>query len=170
MLAEAAGLSAHQVELIRYASMMHDIGKIAISDSILNKPGKLTPEEFNVMKTHTTKGCEMLSDLNRLDNQDFLRYAYEIGRYHHERWDGKGYPDGLSETRIPLCAQVVGIADCYDALTNDRCYKKAISPDKAIEMIINGECGMFAPKLLDNLWNIQAQFMLLSEQYKDTNL
>ena len=99
---------------------MHDIGKIAIPDQILNKPGKLTEHEYEIMKTHTTKGCEMLESLDRMGDREYLMYAYNICRYHHERWDGRGYPDGLKGDAIPVCAQVVGIADCYDALTSDR--------------------------------------------------
>ena len=99
------------------------MGKISIPDTILNKPGRLTREEFDIMKTHTVKGCEILEGLDRMGDQEYLTYAYNICRYHHERWDGRGYPDGLAGDNIPIYAQVVGIADCYDALTTDRVYR-----------------------------------------------
>ena len=98
------------------------------------------------MKTHTTKGCEMLSGLERMNDKEYIGYAYNICRYHHERWNGKGYPDGLKGDNIPICAQVVAIADCYDALTTDRVYKKALPPEQAFNMILNGECGEFSPR------------------------
>lgn len=108
---------------------LHDIGKISIPDAILNKPGPLTKEEFDIMKTHSIKGCEILAGLDRMDDKEYLRFAYNICRYHHERWDGKGYPDGLKGDSIPICAQAVSIADAYDALTTDRVYKR-LSPLK----------------------------------------
>ena len=114
------GLDESRIAMIVSASSLHDIGKIAIPDAILNKPGRLTAEEFEVMKTHAVKGCEILSRLDRMGDRDYLKYASDICLYHHERWDGKGYPKGLKKDRIPMCAQVVGIADCYDALTTDR--------------------------------------------------
>ncbi|WP_181995735.1 diguanylate cyclase [Clostridium sp. AM58-1XD] len=162
------GLDERKIALISSASSMHDIGKIAIPDSILNKPGKLTEEEFDIMKTHTVKGCEMLENLDRLSDRDYLKYAYNICRYHHERWNGKGYPDGLKGNRIPVCAQVVGIADCYDALTTDRVYRKAIAPKQASNMILNGECGDFSPKLLECFKNVEESFSRLSEEYADS--
>lgn len=117
------GLDESRIAMIVSASSLHDIGKIAIPDAILNKPGRLTAEEFEVMKTHAVKGCEILSRLDRMGDRDYLKYASDICLYHHERWDGKGYPKGLKKDRIPMCAQVVGIADCYDALTTDRVYR-----------------------------------------------
>ena len=161
------GLDERTIDVIASASSMHDIGKIAISDSILNKPGRLTEAEFQIMKTHTVKGCEMLSNLDRMSDKEYLQYAYNICRYHHERWDGRGYPDGLKGDGIPICAQVVGVADCYDALTTDRVYKKAIPPDEACNMILNGECGMFSPRLLECLKNVQSAFAALSKAYAD---
>lgn len=160
-------LDGRKISLITDASSMHDIGKIAIPDSILNKPGRLTEEEFEVMKTHTLKGCEILSGLDRLQDREYLQYAYQICRYHHERWDGKGYPDGLKGDSIPLCAQVVAIADCYDALTTDRVYKKAIQPSQAFSMILNGECGTFSLRLLECFKNVRDTFAQLSKQYAD---
>lgn len=161
------GFDRRKIDFIASASSMHDIGKIAIPDSILNKPGRLTSEEFEIMKTHTTKGCEMLENLDRMGDKEYLGYAYNICRYHHERWDGRGYPDGLHGDNIPICAQVVGIADCYDALTSDRVYKKAIPPSQAINMILNGECGVFSPKLLECFKNVKDTFAELSNEYRD---
>lgn len=160
-------LNPQKIRLITESSSMHDIGKIAIPDSILNKPGKLTKDEFEVMKTHTLKGCEILSGLDRLQDREYLQYAYQICRYHHERWDGNGYPDGLKGNSIPICAQVVAIADCFDALTTDRVYKKAVSPNSAFNMILNGECGNFSPKLLECFKNVRIPFTQLSEEYAD---
>lgn len=160
-------LDWRRIQLITDASSMHDIGKIAIPDSILNKPGKLTDEEFEIMKTHTVKGCEILAGLDRLQDREYLQYAYHICRYHHERWDGRGYPDGLKGNSIPICAQVVAIADCYDALTTDRVYKKAIPPSRAFSMILNGECGTFSPKILECFKNVRQSFVQLSQKYAD---
>ena len=143
-------------DIIPLASALHDIGKIGIPDSILNKPGRLTAEEFNIMKTHTTLGAKMLNEMKPYyPNEPLLETAYEIARWHHERWDGKGYPDGLVGDAIPLSAQVVALADVYDALTSERCYKKAFSHETAIQMILNGECGAFNPLLLDCLREIE---------------
>ncbi len=162
-------LTQRGIGVIASAAALHDIGKISIPDAILNKPGALTKEEYEIMKTHTVKGCEILAGLDRMDEKEYLRYAYNICRYHHERWDGKGYPDGLKGDSIPICAQAVGIADCYDALTTDRVYKKAISPESAFTMILNGECGLFSPKLLECLKNVRKQFAELSRAYADGN-
>ena len=164
------GLTEQNISIIVSASSMHDIGKIAIPDSILNKPGRLTPEEFEIMKTHAVKGCELLAGLDRMSDREYLQYAYNICRYHHERWDGKVYQDGLKGESIPVYAQVVGIADCYDALTTDRVYKKALSPEVAFNMILNGECGSFSPKLLECFKNVRVTFANLSKEYADNNL
>lgn len=161
------GLNERSIDMISSASSMHDIGKIAIPDSILNKPGKLTKEEFEIMKSHSIKGCEILAGLDRMSDKEYLQYAYNICRYHHERWDGSGYPDGLKGDSIPVCAQVVGIADCYDALTTDRVYRKALSSERAFNMILNGECGAFSPKLLECLKNVQVAFKNLAREYAD---
>ena len=130
---------------------MHDIGKITIPSEILNKPGRLTPEEFEIMKQHSMNGAMMLDGMHFFKNESLMKYTYEICRWHHERWDGRGYPDGLKENDIPIAAQVVSIADVYDALTSDRCYKKAFSHEKAIDMIRNNECGVFNPLLIECL-------------------
>ena len=136
---------------IATASSMHDIGKITIPGEILNKPGRLTPEEFEIMKQHSMNGARMLEGMEFFKNEALMKYAYEICRWHHERWDGRGYPDGLKGDEIPITAQVVSIADVYDALTSERCYKKAFSHEKALEMISNNECGVFNPLLLQCL-------------------
>ena len=149
-------ITAEQQDMIPLASALHDIGKIGIDEKILNKPGKLTPEEFEVMKTHSMLGAKMLHDLDGFAEQPLLQTAYEIARWHHERWDGRGYPDGLKGDEIPISAQLVSLADVYDALTSERCYKKAFSHERAVQMIQNGECGAFNPLLLQCLTNIQS--------------
>ena len=148
-------LSWSQQHIIATASALHDIGKIGIDEKILNKPGKLTKEEFEAMKQHTIIGARMLDRLEMYHDEEMMKYAYEICRWHHERYDGKGYPDGLKGEEIPISAQVVSLADVYDALVSDRVYKKAYSHEKAMEMILNGECGMFNPLLLECLVEIQ---------------
>lgn len=160
-------LTDRAIGVIAEAAALHDIGKISIPDTILNKPGPLTPGEIQVMRTHTVKGCEILSGLDRMGDREYLQNAYNICRYHHERWDGGGYPDGLKGDNIPICAQAVGVADAYDALTNDRVYKKAIPPEQAVTMILNGECGVFSPKLLECLKNVREQFFRLTREYAD---
>lgn len=160
-------IDERRIELISSAAALHDIGKISIPDSILNKPGKLTADEFEIMKSHTVKGCEMLATLKRIGDKEYLHYAYNICRHHHERFDGKGYPDHLVGDVIPICAQIAGIADCYDALTMDRVYRKAIDPDKAAHMILNGECGTFSPKLLQRFEAVSDTFAQLSREYRD---
>lgn len=142
-------ITDEQIELVSSASTLHDIGKIAIPDAVLNKPGKLTAEEFEIMKTHTTKGCEILKSIDYVQDEEYFSYCYEICRHHHERWDGRGYPDGIKGNDIPLCAQVVSIVDVYDALTNERVYKPPFTHEKALEMIQNGECGIFNPMLVE---------------------
>lgn len=141
------GLDDDRIGLITVASAMHDIGKIAIDANILNKPGRLTTEEFAIMKTHTTIGAQMLRQLPTNHNADLLHVAHDICRWHHERWDGSGYPDGLKGDDIPIAAQVVALADVYDALTSERVYKPAFSHEKAVSMILTGECGAFSPKM-----------------------
>ena len=148
-------ITAEQQDMIPLASALHDIGKIGIDEKILNKPGKLTPEEFKVIQTHSMLGAKMLHDLDNFAEQPLLQTAYEIARWHHERWDGRGYPDGLKGDEIPISAQLVSLADVYDALTSERCYKKAFSHEKAVQMILNGECGAFNPLLLQCLTDIQ---------------
>ncbi len=148
-------LSYADISMITNASTLHDIGKISIPDTILNKPGKLTKEEFEIMKTHTTVGAQMLKDLDMYKDEPFMQYAYQIARWHHERYDGKGYPDGLVGEEIPISAQIVSLCDVYDALTSERVYKPAFSQEKALTMIMNGECGQFNPLLLQCLMDIR---------------
>ena len=143
------GVTEDMADIISHASTMHDVGKITVPDSILLKPGKLTREEFELMKTHTSKGAEIIREIFVTDNMIFKEYCYNIALSHHEKWDGKGYPQGLKEDEIPLAAQVVSIADLYDALVSDRVYKPAFSYDVAYQMILDGECGQFNPKLMD---------------------
>ncbi|MCI8603463.1 MAG: response regulator [Ruminiclostridium sp.] len=138
-----------EIDKISSASILHDVGKIAIPDSILNKPGRLTKEEFEIMKSHSVKGCEILSHIPNLLDEDTYKYSYDICRHHHERWDGKGYPDGLAGDEISIWAQAVSIVDVYDALISPRVYKAPFPHDVAVKMIYNGECGTFNPKILE---------------------
>ncbi len=161
------GLTSRLVSIISSASALHDVGKIGIPDSILTKPGPLNPEEWETMKTHAPLGCGILGSLQATVDQEYLRYAYNICRYHHERWDGNGYPDGLKGDNIPICAQVVGLADCYDALTSHRVYKAAYSHVQAVNMILGGECGSFSPTLLECFKNVTDQFAQLRAEYAD---
>ena len=165
-ISSSYSITAEQQDLIPLASALHDIGKIGIDEKVLNKPGKLTPEEFKVIQTHSMLGAKMLHDLDQFAEQPLLQTAYEIARWHHERWDGRGYPDGLKGDEIPISAQLVSLADVYDALTSERCYKKAFSHEKAVQMILNGECGAFNPLLLQCLTDIQAD---LKEELKQYN-
>ena len=151
-------LTEQKVELMTSASTLHDVGKISISDSILLKPGKLTDEEFTVMKTHCDKGCDVLKKLAGYWSDMYLSISLDICRYHHEKWDGDGYPLGLKGDEIPITAQIVSIADCYDALTTQRVYKEAYAPDLAFDMILRGECGQFSDKLLTCLKKVRKEF------------
>ena len=157
-------ITAEQQDNIPLASALHDIGKIGIDEKILNKPGRLTPEEFEVVKTHSMLGAEMLHQLEDFNEQPLLQTAYEITRWHHARWDGRGYPDGLKGDAIPISAQLVALADVYDALTSERCYKKAFSHEKAVQMILNGECGAFNPLLLQCLTDVQTDLKVQLQQ------
>ena len=152
-----SGLTPEKISLIVSASPLHDIGKIAIPDTILMKPGRLTNEEFEYVKSHTISGCEILENIKDVWNQEYAKVSMEICRYHHERYDGNGYPDRLKGDEIPLHAQIVSVADVYDALVNERVYKSAIPKDRAFRMIINGECGIFSPILLTCLTNCREQ-------------
>ncbi len=155
-LREFYPLTDEQIETISNVSAMHDIGKIVISDSILLKPGPLTKAEFEIMKTHTIRGCEMLDTLNYTQDEESYRYSYDICRHHHERWDGSGYPDGLKGDEISIWAQATSLADVYDALTSERVYKKAYSHEETIRMILSGQCGAFNPKMLDMLVRVES--------------
>lgn len=160
-------LTPDSIDIIANAAALHDVGKISIPDAILNKPGRLTDEEFEVMKTHTTIGCELIQTLSGMGDVEYLRYAYNICRYHHERWNGGGYPDGLVGDKIPICAQVVSIADVFDALTTPRIYKPAYPFQQAFNMILNNECGKFSDKLLECLKHVRSKFVELAHQYAD---
>jgi putative two-component system response regulator len=142
------GLTEENVNVIVAASPLHDIGKIAIPNHILLKPGKLTEEEMEYMKSHTLCGCEMIENIEDTWSDEYKRISMEISHYHHERYDGNGYPEGLAGDQIPLSAQIVGVADVYDALVHERVYKDAIPKDLAFRMIIHGECGAFSPQMM----------------------
>lgn len=144
-----------QIQQIALASILHDVGKIAIPDGILNKPGRFTDEEFAIMKQHTVNGEKMLMQITKIRDLPFYNHAKDIARYHHERWDGRGYPDGLKGDEIPLAAQIVSIADVYDALVSPRCYKSAFEHEIAVKMITDGKCGVFNPKLLGYFLEIE---------------
>ena len=152
------GLNEEKIRVIVSASALHDIGKIAIPDSILLKPGKLTKDEFEYMKSHTTRGCDILDSIKDVWDDKYAKCSYEICRHHHERYDGRGYPDGLVGEQIPISAQIVSIADVYDALVSERVYKSAYSAEQAFHMIVNGECGVFSPKLLEAFRRVRSQF------------
>lgn len=141
------GLTPEMIQIMTTVSALHDVGKISVPDSILMKPGRLTDEEFAIMKTHTVRGCEVLDHLEGVWEDNYEQMCYDICRYHHERFDGRGYPDGLKGDDIPISAQIVAVADVYDALVSERCYKKPYPPDKAYDMIRGGECGSFNPKI-----------------------
>lgn len=156
-------LTEKQIAMIVAASSLHDIGKIAIPDHILLKPAKLTDEEYEFMKSHTTKGSEILNHFLGIFDEEYRKTSYEICRHHHERYDGRGYPDGLTGEKIPISAQLVSIADVYDALVSERVYKGAYSKEEAFRMIVNGECGVFSPKLLECFRNVRKEYEALAE-------
>ncbi len=152
---------------IGWASALHDIGKIVIPDSIILNPGKLTPDEFELIKSHTTKGAEIIQHRIQLNDRVIYEYAYDIARHHHEKYDGKGYPDGLKGDEISIAAQIVSLVDVYDALTSKRVYKVSYESDKAYQMIINGHSGMFSPKLLKAFTEVKAELEHLLAMYRD---
>ncbi|MCH5340399.1 MAG: response regulator [Acetatifactor sp.] len=157
------GLTQEKIDVIVSASSLHDIGKIAIPDSILLKPARLTKEEYEYMKSHTTRGCDVLNNVVGVWDEAYSKASYDICRHHHERYDGKGYPDGLAGDAIPISAQLVGLADVYDALVSERVYKSAYSEDEAFHMIVSGECGVFSPKLLECFRKVKKQFEELNQ-------
>lgn len=161
------GLTEEMIDIIESASVLHDIGKIAIPDGILLKPGRLTRDEYEYMKLHTTKGCEILDNIQDLWSETYGKTCYEICRHHHERYDGKGYPDGLTGEEIPISAQLVSVADVYDALVSERVYKSAYSLEQAHEMILAGECGVFSPKLMECFEKARKKFEALAEEQKN---
>ncbi len=160
------GLTPAMVDEIARASALHDIGKIGIPDAILLKPGRLTPEEYEIMKTHTTIGCDILEKFHENQTEDFYRYCYEICRYHHERWDGNGYPDHLVGDEIPISAQIVAVADVYDALVSPRVYKSVYANNEAFDMIMNGECGQFSPDIMECFGLAKEDFFNIVEVIK----
>ena len=143
------GLTDETIDRIAMASALHDIGKISIPDSILLKPAKLTDEEEELMKSHPLRGCEIVESFNGAMGEDMEKVIYDICRSHHERYDGRGYPDGLVGDEIPIAAQIVSLADAYDALVSERIYKNAYSTEQSFKMIVTGECGVFSPKLIE---------------------
>lgn len=163
------GLTPAQIDNIARASALHDIGKIAIPDSILLKPGRLTESEFEIMKTHTTLGCDILESFRDNQTDEFFGYCYDICRHHHERWDGNGYPDHLAGDDIPLSAQIVSIVDVYDALVSERVYKDAYPNTQAYDMILSGECGQFAPDVLECFQLAKEDFFNIVEVIKMFN-
>ena len=161
------GLNPKQIDMIAAASALHDVGKIAISDSILLKPGRLTKEEFEIMKTHTTEGSEIIEHMKGIGASEYEKVSYDIARYHHERYDGRGYPEGLVGDEIPIAAQIVAIADVYDALVSKRCYKDAYGKGEAFRMIMAGECGVFSEKILTCLAKAKEAFEALADEYAE---
>lgn len=159
-----SGLTETDIENIALASIMHDVGKISIPDAILNKPGKLTPEEFEIIKTHTSQGAMLLDKIPQLREHDSYRFAYDIALHHHERWDGRGYPEGLKGNEISIWAQIVSLADVYDALVSKRCYKPPFSREKAKSMIVENKCGVFNPLLLDRFFSVENELAKLYVQ------
>ncbi|HIT18640.1 MAG TPA: response regulator [Candidatus Fimivivens faecavium] len=157
------GLESGEIEEIALAAILHDVGKIAVPDAVLNKPGRLTPEEFEVMKTHTVQGAELLGRIPQLRQHRAYRYAVDIARHHHERWDGRGYPDGLKGGQLSLWSQIVGLADVYDALSSKRVYKNAFPREQVLEMIRSGQCGVFDPELLRHFFAVEEE---LSRMYQ----
>lgn len=157
------GLSEDEIKLIGVAAITHDVGKISIPDAILNKNGRLTPEEYEIMKTHTVKGAELLSKIPQMRDHSAYHYAYDVALHHHERWDGRGYPHGLVGDETPIWTQIVSLADVYDALVSKRCYKDPFSNTVAMQMILDGQCGVFNPKLLKYFQQAEP---VLSQLYK----
>ncbi len=160
-------LTPEKLIQIGWASSLHDIGKIAIPDSIILKPAKLTKDEFELIKSHTTKGAEIIQHRVRLNDRAIFDYAYDIARHHHEKYDGNGYPDGLKGDEISIAAQIVSLVDVYDALTSIRVYKIAYESDKAYQMILNGHSGVFSPKLLKAFTEVKPRFESLLDMYRD---
>ena len=158
------GLTEEKIHMISLAAAMHDIGKIRVSDAILLKPGKLTKDEFEEMKRHTVYGCELLERSRSMWEPEYFALCREICLCHHEKWDGKGYPNGLSGDDIPLSAQLVSVADCYDALTTERVYKRAYTPDEAYAMIAGGQCGAFSPAIKESLSACRDEFRQEAEK------
>ena len=159
-------ITEHIADIIVSASALHDIGKIAIPDSILNKPGKLTDDEFDFVKSHTIRGGDIVNSISGIWDEDYARICYEICRHHHERYDGRGYPDKLKGDDIPISAQCESIVDVYDALVTESVYRAAYSKDEAFNMIIRGESGVFSPKLLEAFTKSREEFEAFLESHR----
>lgn len=158
-------LTRDYVKNLLLAAPMHDVGKIAVPDSILQKPGKLTPEEFEIMKTHSVKGGEIIREsFSRMGNEQYLDMAYNIALYHHEKWNGKGYPAGLKRKEIPLCARIMAIADVFDAVSADRCYRAAMPLDKCFEIIMEGSGQDFDPILAEVFLDVRDKVSAVREE------
>lgn len=160
-------LTEEKIEIIGWASSLHDVGKIVIPDNIILKAGKLTEDEFEIIKSHTTKGAEIIEKTLHLDNKEICQYAYDIARHHHEKYDGKGYPDGLKGEDISIAAQIVSLVDVYDALTSKRVYKAAYETEKAYQIIMNGKNGSFSSKLLNAFTESRGEFEKIVKKYCD---
>ncbi len=160
-------LTEEKLDVIGWASSLHDIGKIVIPDHIILKAGKLTEDEYEVIKSHTTKGAEIVEKVIHLDDELFCEYAYDIARHHHEKYDGNGYPDNLKGEQISIAAQIVSLVDVYDALTSKRVYKAAYNTDKAVQMIVNGQSGAFSSKLLNAFTEVKEEFERIVTEYCD---
>lgn len=160
-------LTEEKIDLIGWASCLHDIGKIVISDNIILKAGKLTADEYDVIKSHTTKGAEIIEKVIHLENKVFCDYAYDIARHHHEKYDGNGYPDELKGEEISIAAQIVSLVDVYDALTSKRIYKAAYNTDKAYQMVMSGQSGTFSQKLLKAFTEVREEFENIVQKYCD---
>ncbi len=161
------GLDDNRVAMIVSTSALHDMGKISVPDRILLKPGKLTPEEFEIMKSHTVYGGDIIEQSMDFNNSEYSKCAYNIARWHHERWDGKGYPDGLKGEEIPIEAQLTAIADVFDALVSERVYKEPVDPEIAYTMILNGECGSFSEDMLQSFQSVKEQFLQVENEQKE---
>lgn len=161
------GLTAEKIEMIGWASSLHDIGKIVVPDSIILKAGKLTKDEYEIIKSHTTRGAEIIEKIIHIDNEEFCLYAYDIARHHHEKYDGNGYPDGLKGEAISIAAQIVSLVDVYDALTSKRVYKDAYDTEKAYQMIVHGQSGAFSPKILKAFAEVRTDFETIVQRYCD---
>ena len=156
-----AGFSDSEIQLIGVGAITHDVGKISIPDAILHKRGRLTPEEFTIIQSHTVNGAKLLAQIPQMRRHEAYRYAYDIALHHHERWDGRGYPDGLVGDATPIWTQIVALADVYDALVSPRCYKAPLPADEAMQMILDGSCGAFNPALLEAFTHCEPDLRLL---------
>ncbi len=161
------GLTSDQVEKISCASVLHDIGKIVLPESVILKPGKLNQEEWEILKSHTTKGAEIVAERINFEDREFCDYCYDIVRHHHEWYDGTGYPDGLQDEELSIAVQMVSLADTYDDLISKRIYRAEYDMDKAYQMIMNKEAGVFSPKLLQAFTAVRSEIEEIAERYTD---